>query len=146
MRSENLNRLHNHNDGNIERVGIESSKLANLIIGESKNITGRIMNDAKDNLEKAIDDYEKAKMVIFKASKELNEQLEGQSKKAKESVSRAKDAAAQMTDAMNKITKVLGPDFEKRISQLQLLTECLERLQKLNEGGKLAGMISAISK
>ena len=67
------------------------------------------------------------------------------SKRAKDSIGRAKDMAAQMSDAMNKVTKVVGPDFEKRLAQLEQLTACLERLSALNDAGKLSPMLSALS-
>ena len=51
-----------------------------------------------------------------------------------------------MTDSMNRITKMVGPDFEKRIGQLEQLTECLERLSALNDSGKLAPMLDALKK
>jgi hypothetical protein len=70
--------------------------------------------------------------------------MDAQSRRTKDAVSRAKDSAAQMADAMNRITKVLGPDFEKRLAQLEHLTTCMERLAALDGKGKLAPVLAAL--
>ena len=64
--------------------------------------------------------------------------------KATTAISRAKDQANQVSDAMNRITKMLGPDFEKRLAQLVTLTDCLERLAALDKAGKLDPLLKAL--
>lgn len=56
------------------------------------------------------------------------------------------NAAAQMSDAMLRITKLLGPDFEARIVQLERLADAMERLSTLQEKGQLSDVIKALSK
>lgn len=102
------------------------------------------MNTAAKNLELATAAFDSSSENLFKASDKLHAQMDLLSKRAKEAVSRAKDQTAQMTDAMNKITKLIGPDFEKRPSQLQQLTECMERLSALSDAGKLSPVLEAL--
>jgi hypothetical protein len=144
--SSNKQQAHNHVNGNFERTGFDTDKLSAVVIGDSENIAARGVSKSKTNLEKAHEDFSKANKTILDASDALQETMSNLSKKAKESVSRAKDQAAQMVDAMNKITKVLGPDFEKRLAQLEHLTSCMERLSKLNEDGKLSSVLDALRK
>lgn len=56
------------------------------------------------------------------------------------------NAAAQMSDAMLRITELLGPDFEARIVQLERLADAMERLSTLQEKGQLSDVIKALSK
>lgn len=102
------------------------------------------MNTAAKNLESAINVFDSSSKNLFEASDKLHAQMDLLSKRAKESVSRAKDQTAQMTDAMNKITKLIGPDFERRLSQLQQLTDCMERLSALSDAGKLSPVLDAL--
>jgi len=136
----------NHTSGNVERIGIPVDALENLMADDSGNIVARGIGGARKNFDAAFGDFEKARATLMGASDAMHQQMEVQSKRTKESVSRAKDAAAQMTDAMNKITKLVGPDFEKRLEQLERLTNCMERLRDLNETGKLTGVLDALRK
>lgn len=56
------------------------------------------------------------------------------------------NAAAQMSDAMLRITELLGPDFEARIVQLERLADAMDRLSTLQEKGQLSDVIKALSK
>jgi len=141
-----INQFKNHVNGNIERVGTPAGKLADVMVDDSANITGRHVSESKNNLDRALKDFDKAKMAIYSVSDELHEKMESLSRRSKESVSRAKDASAQMADAMNKMTKVLGPDFEKRLDQLDQLTSCMERLIALNDSGRLTSMLDSLRK
>lgn len=134
----------NHIAGNQERKGVPTQAVADFLIKDSEGVASRGLSKSKRTLNDALDDFEAAKKTVLRASDELQIQMESHSRQAKDSVSRAKDAAAQMADAMNKITKVLGPDFEKRLEQLDHLTGCMERLSKLNESGKLTGVLAAL--
>lgn len=132
-------------DGVLNAAGVPSRKLSEFMIQDHHNILGRKMNVGTANLEEATQQFNRSALTILKASDDLHAQMDVLSKKAKDSVGRAKDMAGQMTDAMNKITKLTGPDFEKRLVQLQQLTECLERLSALQDAGKLQPLLAALS-
>lgn len=124
--------------------GYKAENVENMMRQDAGNIIGRHMNTAAKNLELATAAFDSSSENLFKASDKLHAQMDLLSKRAKEAVSRAKDQTAQMTDAMNKITKLIGPDFEKRLSQLQQLTECMERLSALSDAGKLSPVLEAL--
>lgn len=130
--------------GLMERNGVAVGTLRDSMVKDHQNIIGRHMNKSSTNLEEATARFDEARANILAASDALHAQMDGLSRRAKDSVGRAKDMAQQMTDAMNKVTKLLGPDFEKRLQQLEQLTDCLERLSALQQAGKLNNMISAL--
>lgn len=144
--SANLYDLGQRQIGLAEKNGVRLSSVVESMAKDHGNIIGRHMNTQSTNLEKATERFNESAANILEASNNLHAQMDGLSKKAKEAVSRAKDQAAQMTDAMNKITKLIGPDFEARLKQLQELTDCLERLSALQEAGKLEAMMKAVGK
>ena len=131
-------------DVKAEKAGLAVATLKDMMADDANNIIGRHMNDSSRNLENATAKFDGASKNIMHASDSLHAQMDGLSKRAKDSVGRAKDMAAQMADAMNKVSKLVGPDFERRLEQLEQLTVCLERLSALNDAGKLAPMLSAM--
>ncbi len=141
-----LQQVFAHQGGRNERDGVPTNNLEKVMIGESQNITGRGMNKATSNLEAAILDFEKASKTIFDAADKLHANSDELAKRAKVAVSRAKDITAQMSDAMLRITKMLGADFEARIVQLERLADSMERLSTLQEKGQLSDVIKALSK
>ena len=130
---------------NSERTGIPLSNIEKIMVDDYGNIIGRKLNVMTKNLEEATEAFETATKTILQSSDAMHAQMDSLSKRAKDSIGRAKDMSAQMTDAMNKVTKLVGPDFEKRLDQLEQLTKCLERLSLLNESGKLAPMLAALN-
>ncbi len=127
-----------------ERDGVAVATLQESMVKDAGNIVGRGMNTCTKNLEQAVAAFDGASKNILQASDALHAQMDVLSKRAKDSIGRAKDMAAQMTDAMNKVTKLVGPDFERRLEQLEELTACLERLSALNDAGKLGPMLAAL--
>lgn len=144
--SANRQALEMREVGVCNRTGVRVGTLRQSMGKDAENIIGRSMNQSSNNLTKATESFNQASDHIFAASEKLHANMDGLSKKAKEAVSRAKDSAAQMTDAMNKITKLLGTDFDARLKQLQELADCLERLSALQDAGKLEPLMKAISK
>lgn len=126
------------------RTGVPVPVLQQEMVKDVDGIVARKINIGTKNLDQAIDTFDAASKSIFQACDAMHAQMDGLSKRAKDSISRAKDMAAQMTDAMNRVTKMVGPDFEKRLGQLEALTSCLERLSALNDAGKLAPLLSAL--
>lgn len=130
--------------GTANRDGYKTENVEKIMQQDAGNIVGRHMNTAAKNLQSATEIFDSSSRNLLEASDKLHVQMDSLSKRVKESVSRAKDQTAQMTDAMNKITKLIGPDFEKRLSQLQQLTDCMERLSALSDAGKLSPVLEAL--
>ena len=63
---------------------------------------------------------------------------------AKQAIGRAKDSAAQIGDALARVNKLLGTDFEIRLAQLERTAAALEKLAEMDKEGKLAGVIAAL--
>lgn len=141
----NLDALYAREHGILQQRGVLARTVADGVVEDSANIIGRLMNKSTVNLETATQRFDEATKTVLGASNALHEQMDSLSKRAKDSIGRAKDMAAQMSDAMNKVTKVVGPDFERRLQQLEQLTSCLERLAALQDAGKLKPMLDAMS-
>lgn len=141
-----LQQANAHHSGNNERLGVPVDNLKKVMIGDSDSIAARGVSKAKTNLEAAIGDFNQASNAVFAAADKLHASNDELSKRTKVAVSRAKDSAAQMSDAMLRITKMLGTDFEIRLTQLERLTDAMERLSALQTKGQLADVIKALSK
>lgn len=115
-----------------------------LIAADAKNVAVRVENDATKTVKDAAQAFADAEALMNSAHTGMMTMVAEIGKKSKDAVSRSKDLAQQMADSMNKITKVVGPDFENRLSQLQQLVDCMERLSALQDAGKLAPMLEAL--
>lgn len=97
-------------------------------------------------------EYENGADELLKAANRMESALENllatermTSEKAKAAVSRAKDSAAQLGDALAKVERLLGRDFESRLSQLERLAGALSNLADLNRSGQLTDILKALS-
>jgi hypothetical protein len=59
-------------------------------------------------------------------------------------VAKLKDKAGQIFDALAKIEKLTGPDFESKLQRLERFANAVETLDRLNKNGKLADVARAI--
>lgn len=142
--SNGLNSLARMNNGRIDSVGIPKSSVEQLVVDDADGVVQRNLNSAKKPVDEAREKFSEARESILAASGALHDAANETSKKAKEAISRAKDQAAQMTDAFNKMQKMLGPDFEKRLAQLKEFTDCMERLNLLEKAGRLEAIFKAL--
>lgn len=129
-----------------EAAGFKASMVENFMQAASDDISARHVRKEKTRLIDALNDFETAHGAILAVSDKLIAASDDLSKRTKVSVARAKDQAQQMADAMLKITKTLGADFEARLLQMERLADALERLNELEQKGVLSGVIEAISK
>ena len=130
---------------NLDRNGIcTAAKLVELVADEPEAVERRKMNAATPGIEEARQKFNAATDAMMAASDRMNRAFADTKEKATTAISRAKDQANQVSDAMNRITKMLGPDFEKRLAQLVTLTDCLERLAALDKAGKLDPLLKAL--
>lgn len=141
-----LNQLHNLNDGHTERNGIPASSVESLLKNDSAGVTSRGLKKAEKTVFEAIAEFDKASKCLFSASERLNDQSDKASRRAKELVSKAKDQANQLADALNRVNKILGPEFDVRLQQMERMTKALESLAELHRSGLLPDMLKAISK
>lgn len=133
-----------HADGNMTTKGIPTANLEKVMQEDSQAITARGLAGSRKTLEAAIADFAASTVSILDASNRMHAQADASSKQVKEAVSRAKGHAIGMADAMNRVTKMLGPDLESRIQQLERLTSAMERLADLQKTGLLDRVMSAM--
>lgn len=55
-----------------------------------------------------------------------------------------KDKANQVAEALGRINKLAGVDFEEKLSRLERFANAVETLDRLNRGGKLVDIANAI--
>lgn len=134
------------NSGFVEKSGYPAKKVEEIMKDDSGNIVARGFGKNTVNLKAAIKDFDAASETLFAASEKMHAQSDALAARAKTSVARTKDMAQQMTDAMNRVTKMLGSYFEARLVQLERLADAMERLNELQEKGKLATVVAALSK
>jgi len=92
---------------------------------------------AADELTAATQRMEQALNKLLASEKETSE-------KAKDVVSRAKGSAAQLGDALARVNRLLGVDFESRLTQVERLADALTKLAELERGGRLQGVMKAL--
>ena len=113
----------------------------------SRDPDGRA-NAADESRGKA---YRAAAVEIEKASDRLSTALAELVAKeklvvseSKASVARVKDMTNQMGDQLARVSKILGSDFEGRLSQLERFACALEQLKRLEDDGKLDKLLAAL--
>lgn len=65
--------------------------------------------------------------------------------KSKNAISRSKDVANQLGDSLARVNKMLGPDFELRLAQLERLASAMTALNAINQEGKLDALLTALA-
>lgn len=99
---------------------------------------------ATDTYNAATAELESAANRMYGALQTLIECEKDTTEKAKQAIGRAKDSAAQIGDALARVNKLIGPDFEARLAQLERTATALDNLAELDKAGKLAGVIAAL--
>ncbi|MGV0960147.1 MAG: hypothetical protein ACOYB1_09950 [Limnohabitans sp.] len=101
----------------------------------------------------ASETYNAAAIELEAATKRIDEALNAllesekkTSEKAKAAISRAKDSAAQIGDALTRVNRLLGSDFETKLAQLERTAQALSQLADLDKTGKLSSVIAALNR
>lgn len=139
--SQNINLLHK---AALDRNQIPASNVEKMLVDDTDGPERRGLNKTSHDIESARRQFNDATGSLLAASDRMQCAFEDTAKRAKAGVSKAKDQAAQVADALNRITKLVGPDFEKRLDQLVTLTDCLERLAALDKAGRLGPLMQAL--
>lgn len=101
--------------------------------------TAETYNSAAGELDAATKRMDEALNALLESEKATSE-------KAKAAISRAKDSAGQIGDALARVNRLLGSDFEAKLAQLERTAQALSQLAELDKSGRLAGVISALGK
>lgn len=123
----------------VEDMHTLAAVFKNKRISAFKRVNSRRLDDTSDALENAhkrlsgaLDDLVKMEMQVAERSKKLS--------------STAREEAQRMAEALVRINKMLGSDFEARLTQLERLTNALSTLRGLEDRGFLSRMLTALGK
>jgi len=131
-------------DGKWSRAHSAESLLNKAITHESEGL-----NDAEAETLKTIrkatlqvmDEFEKFDVVYCNMiTREADV-----SERVKAHASFLKDKCGQIVDALARIEKLAGHDFELKLQRLERFSVAVETLSKLNQSGKLGGLAKALS-
>ena len=129
-----------------DQNGIPVENVAKQMVEKNDEIITRFMTEQEKKIKTSMDCYKQAASALFDASNKMRADADEAAKNGKALVSKVKDMANQMTDSMNRVTKILGSDFESRITQLERLADAMERLQSMQKDGSLQEVIKALTK
>ena len=99
----------------------------------------------KDSLLKAlipIDDLQKA---FWSSMDRMNDQAKTLEESTKKATGKARDSVQKLNDALIKLEKIVNiPALEKRVELLERAADAMERLNALQQTGKLDKILNAI--
>ena len=72
-------------------------------------------------------------------------QLNIKCESTKKHVQSLKNQAVQVADALARINKLIGVDFDLQVHRLERFADAVDRLDKLNRNGKLGAVSAAIA-
>lgn len=124
--------------------GVRESALPDLIVMTHQRRIAMTLKNTSDAYEGAASNLEAAAEHMNKALTSLLDTEKATSERVKAAVSRAKNGANQLGDALARVNKVLGSDFERKIDQLERVATALATLAELDKAGKLSGVLAAL--
>lgn len=131
-------------DGKWSRAHAAGSLLNKAITHESEGLND-VESDTLKTLRKAtlqvMDEFEKFDVAYCNM---ITREAEV-SEKVKTHASFLKDKCGQVVDALARIEKLSGHDFELKLQRLERFSVAVETLSKLNQSGKLGGLTKALS-
>lgn len=101
---------------------------------------------AAQQFDDAANEVAAAKLRLHEAMGHLIDTEKELAVQGKASIARMKDLANQLGESMVRLNKMLGPDFDGRIEQLERVTKSLSVLSELNSNGRLASLLDALKK
>lgn len=132
----------------MERNGecVRTGTLVNMLISDRNRRNKMADQNAADAINETIDNLEEAKTRVLEAVNKLVKAEDEVAERSRKAIARTKDVANQLADQLNRVNKMLGPDFEIRLSQLERMAAALDTLSRIEKEGKLQSIIAAISR
>lgn len=124
--------------------GVRFSTAVDVIASNPQRRIDMSFKHTANEYNQAAEDINLAAERVWEAAGKLAEKEKEVSEKAKALVSRTKDLAAQLGDSLGRVNRILGPDFEARLAQLERMTASLETLADLERSGRLQSVIKAL--
>lgn len=99
----------------------------------------------KDALLKALIPLDDLQKSFWSSMQKMNDQSKALEDSTKKSTGKARDAAQKLNDALIRIEKTVNiPALEKRVELLERAADAMERLNALQQTGKLDKILEAI--
>jgi hypothetical protein len=127
-----------------DRAVTPTSAGAVVAAKNSEGVAEVVTTRAKDRVESAAESFESTAELMLKMLAALSKVEADVSLRTKTCVGRAKDSAGQLGDALSRVTKLLGTDFETRLQQLERTAAALSTLADLQRDGRLESVIRSI--
>lgn len=138
--------LHQKNAQNAEAncASFRQSTVTNMVMNELPRRKGMAYKHTATQYDAAADELNAAAKRMEAALDGLVLAEKNASDKAKTAVSRAKETAAQLGDSLSRVNRMLGPDFETKLAQVERLADAMLKLAELERGGRLQGVMKAL--
>lgn len=99
----------------------------------------------KDALLKALIPLDDLQKTFWSSMQKMNDQSKALEDSTKKATGKARDAAQKLNDALIRIEKTVNiPALEKRVDLLERAADAMERLNALQQTGKLDKILEAI--
>lgn len=99
----------------------------------------------KDALLKALIPLDDLQKTFWSSMQKMNDQSKALEDSTKKATGKARDAAQKLNDALIRIEKTVNiPALEKRVELLERAADAMERLNALQQTGKLDKILEAI--
>lgn len=125
-------------------TGFSSAKVDQFLVQDKEFRVGRSDKTGTAAYEDASDAFAQAAGRLRSIVNDLVAAETEVSTKAKTAISRVKDINAQLGDSLNRVNKLLGPDFETKLKQMERLAAALGQLAELEKAGQLKSVMAAL--
>ena len=99
----------------------------------------------KDALLRALIPLDDLQKTFWSSMQKMNDQSKALEDSTKKATGKARDAAQKLNDALIRIEKTVNiPALEKRVELLERAADAMERLNALQQAGKLDKILEAI--
>lgn len=132
----------------MERNGevVRTDTLVKMLVNDKERRSQMADKNAINEMDETASSLDEAKQRVLKAVDGLVHAENDIADRSKKAIARTKDVANQLSDQLNRVNKMLGPDFETRIAQLERVAAALETLSRLDKDGKLQTVMAALSR
>lgn len=124
--------------------GIRFSTAVDVIASNPQRRIDMSFKHTANEYNQAAEDINLAAERVWSAAGKLAETEKDVTEKAKALVSRSKDLAGQIGDSLGRVNRILGPDFESRLNQLERMSAALTNLAELERNGSLQSVMKAM--
>lgn len=122
-----------------------AKKVAQMINGGDYFQQNQKIRNTPDSLEKAAETLEKAQKVFWEQMEEMNKKADALEGSAKKISGRVRDSQQKLIDHFKKFDSSLNLDrLEKQVVMLERAADAMERLDALQQTGKLDKIMQAI--